>query len=108
MNTKKGHTPKDAARKKLHLYNTDIRAQQQRLLKVIIKFGSVATLYTRDNFNIMSPAPRIVELKKQGHTIIPEQVTIRDENWCLHQGVANYVLIAQPGGEYESLQIRSD
>jgi hypothetical protein len=79
------------------LKNTDIRAQQKRLLKALCERGSITTVEARHELNVMSPAPRILELRTQGHSILTERVNVQDENGYFHRGVARYVLINQAG-----------
>ncbi|HMY41176.1 MAG TPA: helix-turn-helix domain-containing protein [Marinagarivorans sp.] len=77
--------------------STDRRAQQQRLLKTLIEKGSITTIEARQELNVMSPAPRILELREQGNRIFTQFVTITDQHGFMHRGVAKYVLISLAG-----------
>lgn len=68
-------------------------AQRQRLLEWLIHNGSVNTHFARDRLNIMSPAPRIMELRGLGHQIETERMTINDRDGRSHPRVARYVLL---------------
>lgn len=81
-------SPKDSQSK-----DTSIRAQQARLLAALIELGSVNTLYCRDRLNVMHPGGRVMELRRMGHEITTERVTIRDRKGRPHFGVGRYVLI---------------
>lgn len=52
-------------------FNTDNshKAQRNRLLSAL-KRDSITTIQARDDLNILSPAARVFELRKQGHKII--------------------------------------
>jgi hypothetical protein len=93
---KNGDTSKGTTTKTC-LNSTSTHAQRQRLLEALIELGAVNTIYARDSLNIMSPAPRIMELRKQGHEIIKTPITINDRNGFIHSGVARYVLIKLAG-----------
>lgn len=66
--------------------------QQAKLLDYLIEHGSITTAQARKELDVMSPAPRIMELKALGYSI----VTLCD-NWISdhginHRGIARYVL----------------
>lgn len=81
--------------------DTSTRAQRKRLLEALKILGAANTLYARDRLNIMAPAPRIKELREQGHHIHTDRITITDRNGFVHHNVARYVLIKLAGGETE-------
>lgn len=76
--------------------NTSTSAQRKRLLEALQQ-GAVSTLYAREQLNIMAPAPRIKELRQQGHQIHTARITTHDGNGFKHRNVARYVLIAMAG-----------
>lgn len=88
---------KSAATKKSQLNDTSASAQRQRLKAALIEFGSVTTIYAREALGIMSPAPRVQELRAMGCKIVTERIDATDSLGVRHCGVARYVLIA--GGE---------
>lgn len=66
--------------------------QRLKLLDWLFESGSITTSEAREHLDIMSPAPRIMELKRAGYLI----VTVTD-NWTSphginHKGIARYVL----------------
>jgi hypothetical protein len=66
--------------------------QRLKLLDWLFESGSITTSEAREHLDIMSPAPRIMELKRNGYLI----ATIAD-NWTSqhgikHKGIARYVL----------------
>lgn len=88
---------------KNRLTNTSASAQRKRLLEALQTLGAVNTLYARDRLNIMAPAPRIKELREQGHQIYTDRISITDRNGFAHGNVARYVLIKLAGGEHAAL-----
>jgi len=85
------------------LSNTSANAQRKRLLEALQTLGAVNTLYARDRLNIMAPAPRIKELREQGHQIHTDRISIQDRDGFTHGNVARYVLIKLAGGEHAAL-----
>ncbi len=75
--------------------HNDISSATQRaqILSYLIENGSATTLEIRDVLHIMSPAPRILELRAQGHKI----ETYRDNGTTpdkkVHR-IARYVLLS--------------
>lgn len=65
--------------------------QRLKLLDWLFERGSITTSEAREHLDIMSPAPRIMELKRAGYLI----VTVWD-NWTSEHGIkhriARYVL----------------
>ncbi|ARU27755.1 helix-turn-helix domain-containing protein [Cellvibrio sp. PSBB006] len=84
-----------------HLSNASANAQRKRLLEALKSLGAVNTLYARDRLNIMAPAPRVKELREQGHLIHTDRISITDQNGFLHRNVARYVLIQLAGEKTE-------
>lgn len=85
---------------------TDNSAHNQRLklLDWLFERGNISTSEARENLDIMSPAPRIMELKRAGYSI----VTVTD-NWTSphginHKGVARYVLTQKQPIDSEVVQ----
>lgn len=77
--------------------DTSTSAQRQRLKTALIEFGSVTTIYAREVLGIMSPAPRVQELRAMSLKIITERIDATDSLGVRHHGVARYVLIC--GGD---------
>lgn len=73
--------------------------QRKQILDYLQRYGSATTLEIRNELHILSPAPRILELRTQGHKIIThrdDEVTPDGKN---HR-IARYVL--QSGVETET------
>lgn len=68
--------------------------QRSILLDYLKTHGSFTTLFSRETLGIMSPAPRIKELREQGHKIITERIAATDCTGTKHYGIARYVLAA--------------
>lgn len=102
---KKNATPKESSTKKSHVNCTSLPAQRLRLLTYLMSRLSigVTTYEARDDLNIVSPAPRIEELRNQGHKIETIRETLPDHAGRLHPRSARYVLIelAQEGANDE-------
>ena len=77
---------------KLNFNDNSAHNQRLKLLDWLFEHGSISTSEARENLDIMSPAPRIMELKRAGYLI----VTVMD-NWTSphginHRRIARYVL----------------
>lgn len=92
--TDKKKADQQASPKKAHLDDTNTRAQRARLLERL-HWGPVDTITARCELNIMMPAARIRELRKNGHPIKTHRLTLTDEHGRTHQGVALYFLAQQ-------------
>ena len=73
---------------------TDNSAQNQRLklLDWLLEKNSITTTQARINLDIMSPAARILELKRHGYLINTIPAEWLSEHGIKHKGVARYVL----------------
>ena len=73
---------------------TDNSVQNQRLklLDWLLEKNSITTTQARTNLDIMSPAARILELKKHGYLINTVPAEWISEHGINHKGVARYVL----------------
>ena len=73
---------------------TDNSAQNQRikLLDWLLEKNSITTTQARNNLDIMSPAARILELKKYGYLISTVPAEWISDHGINHKGVARYVL----------------
>ena len=67
--------------------------QRKKLLDFMREHGSITTAQARAELDIMSPAPRIMELKRMGHNII----TVWDDwtsEFDIRHRIARYVLLS--------------
>ena len=85
------NTPSHRANQENHV-SQPAAIQRKRILAWLRRYGTMTTLEARNELSIMHPGGRIMELRRQGHSI----VTIR-----LETRVAKYVLLgeADHGGD---------
>ena len=67
------------------------RRQRDRLLEHLRERGNISTVEARDWLRMMSPASRIMELRRDGWTIV--------RRFDKHQGCGRYHLLDQGGGD---------
>lgn len=71
--------------------NNSAASQRVALLQYLKQYGSITTLQARQVLAVMSPAPRIKELRDAGYLIITERIVDTDSTGKKHrQGL--YVL----------------
>jgi len=75
--------------------NNSATAQRARVLEALEQAGSkgLSTIQLREDFDIMSPAPRILELREEGHGIATIWTVTENAQGHKHR-CARYVLIA--------------
>jgi len=79
--------------KKPNINDISLPAQWQRLLAWLGK-KPIDTIQARDLLNIMSPASRVFELRKQGHNIQTFWIKTIDQQGRSHR-IGRYVLLHQ-------------
>lgn len=67
------------------LYGNSCASQRARILKIFETCPRLSTMEARDTYGIMSPAPRIKELRKQGYKIDTHRITESDANGVPHR-----------------------
>jgi Helix-turn-helix domain len=68
---KKAATREGAAQSKSRSkYSNDAASQRSRLLEFLRKRGSLSTIDARHLIDVMHPAARVMELRRQGHDIM--------------------------------------
>jgi len=74
--------------------------QRTRLLNALDKIGprGLSTIELRERFDIMSPAPRVLELREAGYHIDTNWITETNAQGNKHR-CARYVLIHQASGD---------
>lgn len=77
---------------------TNAKTQRKQLLTHLQEQGSITTIEARQLYDIMGVAPRILELKAQGHNIVTERISVITDD-IRHVGVAKYIL---SGGHYDN------
>lgn len=67
---------------------------QRFLLLDHLKKGPFTTIQARDELGVMSPAPRVMELRRQGHNIITLRTETVDRTGTKHRE-GQYVLLTE-------------
>ena len=80
-----------------HLDNNSAAAQRARAL-ALLRSGPKSTLQLRREGDILSPAGRVLELKRRGIDILTQWVHEATDAGKLHR-VALYVLLRESGGQ---------
>ncbi len=75
--------------------STNATAQRQTILDALKQRHGlgITTLEARQELGIMSPAPRVKELRVRGYHILTIPTDIVTDDGVMHQGVARYVLL---------------
>ncbi len=82
---------------KVHRGNSS-ESQRNRLLVALKKLGSITTIEARRYLDILSPAPRVMELRKTGVDIETIWVYQPTDSGTVHR-IGRYILKAE-GGAY--------
>ncbi len=64
--------------------------QRRRLITYLVEHGSISTIEARRALDIMSPASRVMELRRQGHAIV--------RRYDAQHGCGRYHLLPDQGG----------
>ncbi len=81
------------------LADTSSRAQRLRIAAHLQAHGSITTIQARSIYGIMSPAPRVQELRRQGWNIRTQRIAAIDSLGVKHSGVGHYLLIGSGRNE---------
>ena len=73
--------------------SSSTHSQRQRLIDHLEQHNEITTIEARELYDIMSPAPRIMELKERGFNIVTIRIN-QDTNKGSHKRVARYVLFS--------------
>ena len=68
-----------------HTYSNSATAQRERILKIFDTSPSLSTLQARNEYGILHPGGRIMELRQKGHRIETYWVLEPDANGVLHR-----------------------
>jgi hypothetical protein len=80
-----------------NLNPNDTSASNTRAIIIhALRLGSQTTIDFREQWGVMAPAPRILELKLRGYVIASVPVSAYTADGVLHRGVARYVLLSEP------------
>ena len=96
----KGRPHHEAAPFTLHADFTrdNSAAAQRRRTFAALETGPKSTIELRRRWDILSPAPRVLELRARGHTILTNWVEHATDCGKLHR-VALYVLVSSAAAE---------
>lgn len=91
MDKKIAHT-KAGLNGKSNFKDNSTSNQCLKILDWLFEKGSITTTQARQHLDVMSPAARILQLKKVGYQIVTLNDTWTSEHGINHKGVARYVL----------------
>ena len=79
------------------LNRNDTSASNARAIIIqALRTGPKTTIELREQWGVMAPAPRILELKLRSYNIITLPVSAYTADGVQHRGVARYVLLSEP------------
>jgi hypothetical protein len=84
-----------AQNSKLKLNDTSASAQRARVIQAL-RTGAKTTIQLREEWGVMSPAPRVLELRMSGYDIATVPVSASTVDGVLHRAVARYALLREP------------
>ena len=85
------------AAQKVTLNRNDSSASNARAIIIqALRTGPKTTIELREQWGVMAPAPRILELKLRGFNIVTVPVSAFTADGVQHRGVARYILLAEP------------
>lgn len=91
----KNATHNDESSALIDQLDTSAATQRQQILAHLKATPSINTLEFRA-LGFISPAPRLLELRQQGHNIKSHREDIRTPDGRLHRGIARYYLSKVP------------
>ena len=78
-----------------------------KILDWLFEKGNITTTQAREHLDVMSPAARILQLKKAGYLIIKISDNWTSEHGINHKGVARYVLTQKEPVELEDSEVEA-
>ena len=85
-------TNPDVTKCKINFTDNSAQNQRLKLLDWLLEKNSITTTQARTNLDIMSPAARILELKRHGYLINTVPAEWVNAHGINHKGVARYIL----------------
>lgn len=85
-------TNPDKTKRKIKFTDNSAQNQRLKLLDNLLEHNSITTSEAREKLDIMSPAPRILELRAKGYLIDTLPAEWRSDYGINHKGIARYVL----------------
>jgi Helix-turn-helix domain len=95
----------EAALSDAHTSNDTSASSQRARVIHALRTGAKTTLELRAGFNVLSPAPRIFELKARGWGIDKTTVKAYTPDGVLHTGIARYYLAREPIAETMATEV---
>lgn len=88
----------------MSIYKKDTSVSNQRnIILNALNESNKTTIELRRDYGVMQPAPRILELREQGHKINTVRMSCFTDDGIKHNGVAQYVLVkSKPSNALES------
>lgn len=89
----------EAAQKSVNATNNTSASWGRASIIQALRIGPKTTVELREQWGVMSPAPRILELREIGHIIVTVPVSAFTADGVKHKGVARYTLLheVRPG-----------
>lgn len=84
-----------AQNKTLNCHDTSASNAREIIIQALLT-GPKTTIELREQWGVMAPAPRILELKRLGWIIVTFPVSAFTADGIKHHGVARYVLLLEP------------
>ena len=81
--------------KTLNRHDTSASNARENIIKALLT-GPKTTIELREQWGVMAPAPRILELKRLGWIIVTFPVSAFTADGVKHRGVARYALLREP------------
>ena len=78
-----------------------------KILDWLFEKGNITTTQSRQHLDVMSPAARILQLRKAGYLIIKISDNWTSEHGINHKGVARYVLTQKEPVELEDSEVEA-
>jgi hypothetical protein len=85
--------------KSKRFYSNAIRSQQARILKHFEECPRLSTIEAREQYGILHPSGRVMELRKKGHRIDTHWISAPDTNGVPHR-VGLYIYQGANGGDH--------
>jgi hypothetical protein len=82
--------------------NDTIASNARAIIIQALRTSPKTTIELREQWGVMAPAPRILELKLRGYVIASVPVSAYTADGVLHRGVARYVLLSEPKPENDA------
>ena len=90
---------------KRNFKDNSVSNQCLKILDWLFEKGSITTTQARQHLDVMSPAARILQLKKAGYLIVTVDDNWTSEHGINHKGVARYVLTQKEPVEHDDSEV---